>query len=78
MENTTHAQLGYIRLPKPGGRCPYTGLSRTTLVELSVPCHRNGFKPPVLSKHLRRPGAQKGIRLVDRDSLFGYLAGLSA
>lgn len=31
----------YIRLPTPGQRCPYTGLSRTTLNELTVPSLSN-------------------------------------
>lgn len=66
----------YIRLPKPRGRCPYTGLSRTKLFELATPCRRNGFKPVVESKHLKRPGAQRGIRLINLSSLFDYLAGL--
>lgn len=68
----------YIRMPKIGCRCPYTGLSRTKLFELATPCRRNGFKPLVESKHIKRPGAQRGIRLINRVSLFEYLAGLSA
>lgn len=77
MENNPHPQPGYIRLPKSGGRCPYTGLSRTTLLELSVPCRRNGFKPAVESIHLKRRSAQRGIRLINRASLFDYLASLN-
>lgn len=75
---TTYIPPDYIRLPKPGDRCPISGLSRTTLIELSVPSPCNDFRPPVESKHIKRPGAQRGIRLISRTSLLSYLASLSA
>ena len=67
----------WIRLPRPGSRCPHTGLSRSTLLELCVP-HR-GYKgtPPVKSVVIRKPGAIRGIRLVHYASLIDYLASLS-
>ncbi len=68
----------FIRLPRPKTRCPYTGLARTTLDELVVPCHRNSFRPPVKSKVLKQPTAIRGIRLVHFRSLLDYLEGLSS
>lgn len=66
----------WIRLPAPGHRCPYTGLSRSTLNELTIPGPANGNKPPVKSVVLRKRGAVRGIRLINYDSLMQYLAGL--
>jgi hypothetical protein len=63
----------YIRLPKPYERCRLTGLSRSTLAELAVPCKENNFTPPVKSVLIRKRGAQRGIRLVRFDSLLDYL-----
>lgn len=68
----------YIRLPKPGARCPHSGLSRTTLIELSVPSSRNGYKPVVESKQLKRRNAKRGIRLINRESLLAHLKQLEA
>jgi site-specific DNA recombinase len=65
----------YIRLPKPGEKCPITGLSRAKLNELILPNERNHYDPPVASKSLRKAGAQKGVRLVLLESLMQYLAG---
>ncbi len=66
----------WIRLPAPGHRCPYTGLSRSTLNELTIPGPANGNKPTVKSVVLRKRGAVRGIRLINYDSLMQYLAGL--
>jgi len=63
----------WIRLPRPGTRCPYTGLSRGTMIELVLPCPVNGHRPPVRSVCLRKRGAQRGIRLVNGESLADYL-----
>ena len=65
----------YVRLPKPGEKCPITGLSRAKLNELILPNERNHINPPVASKSLRKAGAQKGVRLVLLESLLQYLAG---
>jgi len=79
---TTDASVGtppkpeWIRLPAPGHRCPYTGLSRSTLNELTIPGPANGNKPPVKSVVLRKRGAVRGIRLLNYDSLMQYLAEL--
>lgn len=66
----------WIRLPSPKDRCPHTGLSRSTLCELSVPSEVNGGVPPVKSVVLRKRGAIRGIRLLSYDSLMAYLARL--
>ena len=62
----------FIRLPK-GGLCPITGLSRSKLNELILPCDQNDFKPPVKSVCLRKRGAATGTRLIVLDSLLDYL-----
>jgi hypothetical protein len=63
----------FLRLPKPGLLCPYTGLSRSALNELILGTPRNDFKPPVKSFCLRQRGAKTGIRLVDYASLRGHI-----
>lgn len=66
----------WIRLPAPRARCPFTGLSRSTLNELTIPGPANDGNPPVRSVVLRKRGALRGIRLISYDSLMKYLAGL--
>lgn len=66
----------WLRLPAPGGRCRFTGLSRGTLNELTIPGPANDGHPPVKSVVLRKRGALRGIRLISYDSLMGYLSGL--
>jgi hypothetical protein len=63
----------FLRLPKPGLLCPYTGLSRSAINELILPTPRNDSRPPVRSFCLRQRGAKTGIRLVDYKSLAGYI-----
>lgn len=67
----------YCRLPAPGQRDPRTGLSRTTLSELVLPCSANGFKPPVRSVLLKKRGATRGIRLIHIPGLLEYLSCLA-
>ena len=66
----------FIRLPKSGTRCPHTGLSRSKMNQLVLPCKENDFKPPVESKVLRKRGTIRGTRLIVFDSLMEYLNGL--
>jgi hypothetical protein len=66
----------FIRLPKPGTLCRWTGLSRSKLNELILPSPLNSFKPPVKSLSLRNRGQVKAVRLIVLDSLLGYLRGL--
>ncbi|PTY08009.1 hypothetical protein DB347_07015 [Opitutaceae bacterium EW11] len=70
--------LEWLRLPAPGRRCPFTGLSRSTLNELTIPGPANNRKPPVKSVVLRKRGAQRGIRLISYDSLMAYLDSMAA
>ena len=63
----------FSRLPPSGTRCPHTGLSRSKLNQLVLPCKENGFKPPVESKVLRNKGTIRGTRLIVFNSLINYL-----
>ena len=51
----------FIRLPKPGTLCRWTGLSRSKLNELILPSPVNSFKPPVRSLSLRNRGQIKAV-----------------
>jgi hypothetical protein len=64
----------YLRLPKPGERCPVSGLSRSKLNQLILGTARNNFRPPVASRKVTEPGATRGVRLIVRASLLKYLA----
>ena len=68
----------FVRLPKSGTRCPHTGLSRSKMNQLVLPCKENDFKPSVESKILRKRGTIRGTRLIVFDSLMGYLNGLDS
>src|ERR1700730_11395747 len=59
----------WLRLPLPGARCPLTGLSRTTLLEL-------GDRGLITLKRIRKPGAARGIVIINKQSLLNYLNGL--
>ena len=71
---TPNCRPEFIRLPKLG-LCPITGLSRSKLYDLISPNEGNGFKPPVKSVSLRKPGQTKGTRLIVLQSLLAYLRG---
>jgi hypothetical protein len=75
IETTTKPE--WLRLPAPGARCRFTGLSRSTLNELTIPGPANDGSPPVKSVVLRKRGALRGIRLISYDSLMRYLAELA-
>ena len=61
---------GFIRLPKSGARCPVSGLSRTALNALVR-------EEKIKSKSMKsRPGATRGVRLIDRESLISYINSL--
>lgn len=76
---TAHEQLRpeWIRLPKPGDRCHYSGLSRSTLNELVIPGPANDHLPPVKSAVIKKRSALRGIRLISYDSLMEYIETLS-
>jgi hypothetical protein len=63
----------FIRLPKPGTLCKYTGLSRSYLNFLILPTKQNKFTPPVRSNVLRQKGARTGVRLIDYQSLVRFI-----
>lgn len=62
----------FIRLPLPGARCRFTGLSRSTLNELTIPSPANDNRPEVKSVLLRKRGSARGIRLISYCSLISY------
>ncbi|HZR19020.1 MAG TPA: hypothetical protein VFE51_17160 [Verrucomicrobiae bacterium] len=63
----------FLRLPKPRERDPLFGLSRSYLNLLILPSSENNFRPPVRSVVLRRKGAKTGVRLIDVQSLRGFI-----
>jgi hypothetical protein len=63
----------FIRLPKDGAGCPFTGLSRTTMIRLVTARPENGNKPPVKSFCVRQSGKARGVRLIDYASLITFL-----
>jgi hypothetical protein len=60
-----------FRLPKPKGRCPLSGLSRTSILE-------NGEAGCFKLIRLRKRGSQRGIVLVDTKSFLAWLRGQPA
>ena len=70
VEKGTIIKPEFVRLPKAGSRCPLTGLSRTSLVELVE-------EGAVKAVKLRKRGSLRGITLLVRESLLGYLHGLA-
>lgn len=63
----------FIRLPKSPALCPFSGLTRSKMNELVLPCAANDFRPPVKSISLRKRGQTKAVRLVVYDSLMSHL-----
>lgn len=63
----------FIRLPKPGQTCPFTGLSRSTLKRLILPTKANNSKPPVDSVVIKDSGDKAALRLIVYDSLIRYI-----
>jgi len=58
----------FIRLPKPGKRCYWTGLTRSGLNELVL-----GSSPKVNSVVVSRAGTCRGVRLIHLSSLLEHL-----
>ena len=63
----------FIRIPRIGEKCSVTGLCRSKLNQLILPCEENGHRPPVRSVSLRKRGAVRGVRLIPTDELVAYL-----
>jgi len=61
----------YLRLPAPRARCRLSSLSRTTLCELIE-------RKAIRAIKVRQPGAQRGVVLINRQSLLHYLRRLEA
>jgi hypothetical protein len=74
--NERLVQPAYIRLPKWGERCPFTGLTRSALDLLTRAQPGNNFRPPVRSKLFKQTGQKSGIKLIDYRSLRIFLDGL--
>jgi hypothetical protein len=67
----------WIRVPAPGRRCYWTGLSKNALNELILPRRSNGGHPPVKSILLTLSGKRgRGVRLVSLKSLLSFLKGM--
>jgi hypothetical protein len=62
----------FVRLPSRG-REHHTGLSRSFLNGLILPCEANGNRPPVRSICLRKPGRARGVRLIHLKSLLDWI-----
>jgi hypothetical protein len=70
-ETASIGEAEWLRLPSPRARCRLTGLSRTGLNELIEAKLIKAVK-------VRKPGAQRGVVLINRASLLNYLAKLDA
>ncbi|MFT5471357.1 MAG: hypothetical protein ACI8UO_006490 [Verrucomicrobiales bacterium] len=68
LSNNSGPRPEWIRLPKSGTRCPYTGLTRASLNSLILPSGA-----VVESVVLRQKGATRGVRLIRYGSLLAYL-----
>lgn len=63
----------WIRLPKSGKLCPWTGLSRSALNALIL-----GPTPLVKSVSLKKRYQVRGTRLIHLGSLLEYIEGMAA
>mgnify|MGYP001164876215 FL=1 len=69
-----HSSPEFIRLPRQGVPCEWTGMSRGKMVQLILPSKENGFSPPVKSVSLGPSKRSKGwTRLVHFKSLMNFL-----
>lgn len=66
MQEKHTARPEFIRMPRPGERCPITGLSRPFLYEL---IKRNEIR----TVSLRHRNAARGVRLIAADSLINWI-----
>ena len=68
----------FFRLPPDREPCPFSGLSRATLVRLIKPSAINGFRPPVRAAAIYVQGATKATRLIEYGSFERHVHGFSA
>jgi hypothetical protein len=73
VSNTNILRPEFIRLPKPRTNCPHTGLSRTDLYNLTVPCKANNFNPSVPAKNRRKPGNLRGVWVIPYGALIAHI-----
>ena len=78
MQKEPILQPRWIRFPRFGERCQFTGLTRQTLDFLTRPQPRNNFKPAVKSKKLKIEGSDpdRGMVLIDYASLMAWIEAL--
>ena len=72
MSNTDSTDDEWIRLPRPKEKCRYTGLSRTSLVEVLDEKDPLTGEPYVIQMRKERHGKQRRIRMIKRASLLEY------
>lgn len=63
----------YVRLPKAGTQCLYSGFSRSKLNQLILPTEDNDYDPPVKSRAITQLGKKRGVRMIVLSSLLEYL-----
>ena len=68
----------WLRLPDEGERCAVSGLSRTSLAELLEETDSTTGEKCVASFTKKKPGATRGIRLINKKSLLQYLQKIAA
>jgi len=73
MSTPTPSSEEWIRLPRPKERCPVTGLSRTSLVEILDEKDPATGELCVKQYRKERHGKQRRIRLIHRESLLAFL-----
>jgi hypothetical protein len=61
------ARPEFVRMPRPGSVCPWTGLGRSYLYQLAT-------EGKIKTLSLRKRGAARGVRLIKLDSVLEYLA----
>lgn len=63
------ARPEFVRMPKPGSVCPWSGLGRSYLYQLAT-------EGKIKTLSLRKRGASRGVRLIRLDSVLEYLTKL--
>lgn len=70
----SNSRPAFIRLPKAGQRCIYTGLTRSYLNFLTLASPANGYKPWVKSHVVRQDNSKtRGVRLIDFEDLLRHI-----
>lgn len=75
---TATVEQELLRLPKNGTLDLRYQLSRSSWNLLILPCEANNFKPPIKSISLRKPGTQRGVRLIVASSAKSFFDRLIA